>query len=73
MSRYFEIMWNTETPIARQVLSSPAFGFLLQRGCRMDLELLINVLCFVEGVFLESESMFANTGTYVSEGYELCS
>ena len=39
----------------------------------MDLELLINVLCFVEGVFLESESMFANTGTYVSEGYELCS
>ena len=38
----------------------------------MDLELRMNVLRFIGSVFLENESAFANRGTYVSKGHEMC-
>lgn len=38
----------------------------------MDLELPINVLCFIGGVFYESESVFASRETCVSKGHEMC-
>ena len=29
-------------------------------------------MCFIGGVFLESESVIVNRGTYVSKGHETC-
>ena len=55
--------YEIQTWVARRVLSLPAFGFLLKKGCVVGMKLLINILCFVGGVFLESESVFANGET----------
>ena len=38
MCMYFEITRDAEALITGQVLSLPALGFLLQRGCRVDLK-----------------------------------